>query len=150
MVATVGASVVGAGAAIYGGYQQKVAADQTAKQLELQGKENFAAAQRGADEQTRQAQLLASAQQAQAAGSGGGAGADAPTIVRLMTETAKRGEYNSESALFSGQAYQESANAAASAARAGGTNSFLGGFMGAAGRLTSGAGDFARIRKEFP
>lgn len=143
-VATVGSALVGAGTAIYSGYLQKQAADTTAHTLENQGKADFASAQRDALQKQLETKYLLSTQQAQAAASGAGAGSDAPTIVRMMTETAKRGELASENVMYTGDLYKHNFGASAAAAREGGDASFLGGFLGGAGRLISGAGDFAR------
>ena len=89
-IAGIAAAGVGAAATIYGGMETKRAADEAAKRDVTAGQAEFAAAQREAGERKLEGQLIMSRQQAAAAASGAGAGADAPTIVRLMTETSKR------------------------------------------------------------
>lgn len=153
-IATISAAVVGTGAAVYGAYQSgenakqqgasdREAAYMLAQQEEATGREDFAASQRDARERKLEGELIMSRQQAVAAGSGGGAGADAPTIIRLMTETAKRARYGEESVLAGGRARQDRYNASAAARRISGDNSFLGGIKGAQGALLSGIGSLA-------
>lgn len=143
-VASIGSAVVGAGAAVYSGYQQQQANDTTANNLETQAHAEFASSQRDAEEKQLEGQLTMSSQQAAAAASGAGAGAEAPTIVRLMTETAKRTQYASDSAEYTGEARASQYQQAANADRQGGQNSLLGGFASGIGRLVSGAGEYAR------
>lgn len=143
-IATVGSAIVGAGAAVYSGYQQQQAAQQTAKTLANQGKADFASAQRDALQKELETKYVLSAQQATAAASGGGAGADAPTIVRMMTETAKRGTLAGENAVYTGAQQRSNYFGAADAAKESGAASFLGGLAGGLGRLIGGAGDAGR------
>jgi hypothetical protein len=141
-----GAAVVGAGAAIYGAVQADKSAKQTAKQQEAMGRERFAASQRDALEARLQGRLAQSRQQAIAAASGGGAGLDAPSIVKLMTETGERSEYAAQVALYSGHSQKDYYYDAAAATRAGGRASLLGGVLRAAGTLAGGlaqAGEMA-------
>lgn len=146
-VATAGAAVVGAGAQIYQGMQQKEAADQTAHTLESQGKADFASAQRDSLQKELETKYLLSAQQAQAAASGAGAGTDAPTIVRMMTETAKRGTEAQENITYGGTARRDAYDKSAAAERSSGNMSFLGSLAGGVGTLIAGAGDYAKAKQ---
>lgn len=139
-IATGAAAVVGAGASVYSGYMQNQAAQEQAHQLESAGKEEFASAQRDAIEKRLQGQMVLSAQQASAAASGGGAGTDAPTIVRLMTETADRTEYAAESSLYGGLSRKNIYNQSAANTRVSGGNNFIGSLLEGVGTLLGGAG----------
>jgi len=153
-VAAIGAAVVGTGVSLYG---SSVAADNArkageaerqtqymlAQQEEAAGTEALASSQRDARERKLEGELIMSRQQAVAAASGGGAGADAPTIVRLMTETAKRSQYGQDSVIYTGEATRSKYNASAAARRMSGENSFLGGIQGAQGAYLSGIGSLA-------
>lgn len=149
-VASAGAAIVGAGAQVWQGVQQQEAAKQTAHTLENQGKADFATAQRAALEKDLETKYLLSAQRARAAASGGGAGTDAPTIVRMMTETVKRGELARENIMYSGESSQSRYNSSAAATREGGRLSFLGGLLGGAGTLLGGAGNSAKLMQQIP
>lgn len=142
-VATGAAAVVGAGAQIYSGYAQQqsdqAARAQQALQYEEQGRSEFAAAQRDAIERRLQGQIVLSAQQAAAAASGGGAGTEAPTIVRLMSETADRSDYGAASAQYVGAASQHTYDTSAANIRASKSNSFLGSLISGVGTLLGGA-----------
>lgn len=140
-VATAAAAVVGAGASIYQGYASYQAAQTQAHELEKAGTLSFANAQRDALEKRLQGRLILSQQQAAAAASGGGAGTDAPTVVRLMTETAQRAEYGAQSSLFQGYAERATANTSAENVRKTGFASFIGGLMRGVGSLAGGLGD---------
>lgn len=137
-VATAAAGVVSAGASIYSGWQANEAAKEQAHQLEIQGTEELAAAQRDAIERRLEARLTLSKQQAAAAASGGGAGADAPTIVRLMTETAQRADYGVQSTLFGGYSRRSTYFQSAKNARTTGGNNFIGSLLEGAGELLGG------------
>lgn len=146
---TAASAVIGAGAAIYGGIQANKAAQIEGKRLERQGKDEFAAAQREALEARLQGKLLQSRQQAVAAASGGGAGLDAPSIVKLMSETGERTDYAAAVAMAQGRQRQSYYNDAAASTRAGGGNSLVGSFLSAAGTLAGGIGRFGSQYREF-
>lgn len=140
--ASAGAGIVQAGATMYAGKQQQKAAYEAAKRDETAGQAEFAAAQREAEERKLEGQLVSSRQQAAAAASGGGAGGDAPTIVRLMTETAKRARYGVESTLFGGRQRRQSYFDTATSRRQTGDANFLGSILtgvGMAGEAISNA-----------
>lgn len=132
-----GAVVSGVGTVASG-----VAADRQARQdalnMEAQGKEELAAAQRDALQKRREGALLASRQQAVAAASGGGA--DDPTIVKLMTKAAGEAEYGAQTAMYGGISRQVGLNSAAAAKRREGKSSLLGGIVGGFGQTASGLG----------
>lgn len=137
---TAASAVIGAGASIYSGVEAKKAAQREAHQLEGQGREAFAANQRDALEARLQGKLLESRQQAVAAASGGGSGVDAPSIVKLMTETGERSDYAAEVAMYSGIQQKKNAYEAATVTRRGGQASLLGSILSATGTLAGGLG----------
>lgn len=96
-------ALVGAAGTVASGVAEKNASDFEAKQLEMKAMEEQAASQREAAQNTKEAELAMSRQQALAASSGGGAGADAPTIIKLMSDVAGQGELNQQSTLYGGQ-----------------------------------------------
>jgi hypothetical protein len=67
---------------------EKNAADFEAQQMEMKAKEEPLPAQRDALAKRKEGAIVNSRAQALAAASGGGAGTDAPTIVKLMSDTA--------------------------------------------------------------
>lgn len=146
----VAGTVVSAGASIYGGIKANEAAQLEGKQLIRQGKEEFAAAQRDALEARLQGKLLQSRQQAVAAASGGGAGTDAPSIMKLMTETGERTDYAAQVAMYQGESKRRYYTDAASAARTGGQNSLIGSVLKAVGTLAGGLGDAAGMVPDLP
>jgi hypothetical protein len=132
--AIVGGVAAGAGA-IYSGMETKKASDAAAKRSEAAGRSEFAASQREAEERKLEGALVMSRQQAAAAASGAGAGGDAPTIVRLMTETSKRATYGAETTLYGGQQRRQTYLDTAEAQRASGNASFLGSIFTGVGRV---------------
>jgi len=148
-IAVAASTVIGAGAAVYQGYATYQASQQQAHEVEKQGTASFAAAQRDALERRLQGKLLLSQQQAAAAASGGGAGTDAPTIVRLMTQTAQRTEYGAASALFQGYADKNNAELSAANIRKSGFASFIGGILSGVGTLAGGMGDTFNMADKY-
>lgn len=110
-----------------------------AKQEEAKAKEEFAASQREAEQAKREARFAQSRQQALAASSGGGSGSDAPTIVKLMSDTAAQGELNAASSLYGGQQRAIGLRDSAKARRRSGKASFLGSVLGGFGQAAGGA-----------
>ncbi|MFA7308414.1 MAG: hypothetical protein WC026_17285, partial [Hyphomicrobium sp.] len=102
-------------------------------QLEEKGKEELAASQRDAIQKRREGALINSRQQALAAASGAGAGSDAPTIVKLMTDTAGQAEYNAQVDLYGGKSRKEGLFNAAANRRREGKASLLGSVLGGFG-----------------
>ncbi len=139
-LAVMGIVAAGASAAasVYSGYETKRANDAAAARDVTAGQAEFAASQREAEQRKLEGQLISSRQQALAAASGAGAGADAPTIVRLMTETSKRSRYGEESTLYGGRARRQGYIDSAQAKRDTGNASFLGSILTGVGRLAEG------------
>jgi len=136
----VGAVVSGV-AAIGQGVAANNAAKFEAQQMEMRAKEETAAAQREADAKRREGALLNSRQQAIAAASGGGAGTDAPTIVKLMADTAGQAEYNAQSSMYGGLSRAAGLRDQAKARRAEGKASLLGSVFAGFGKTASGLAD---------
>lgn len=133
----IGAAISGIGT-ILGGVAANNAAQSEARQLEEKGKEELAASQRDAEVKRREGQLINSRQQALAAASGAGAGSDAPTIVKLMTDTAGQAEYNAQVDLYGGKSRKEGLFAAAENRRREGKASLLGSVLGGFGGFAKG------------
>lgn len=133
-------SLISAGGSIMQGMAANDAAQTEAAQLEERGKEDFAASQREALDKRREGRIVNSRAQALAAASG--AGADAPTIVRLMTDTAGQAEFNAASSLYGGTQRRKGMNDSARARRAEGQASLLGSVFDAAGTIAGGGSKF--------
>lgn len=142
-LALIGSLVQGIGA-IAGGISANNAAQEEARQLEARGKEEFAASQREALDRRKEGRVLNSRTQALAAASG--AGADAPTIVRLMSDTAGQAEYGAQTDLYGGKQRRAGMRDSARASRATGEASLMGSFFDAAGSVLSGGSNFASSR----
>jgi hypothetical protein len=147
-IATIIAGVVSAGAAvvstvstIQAGAAQQQAMEAAAKRDELAGKNEFAAAQRQADERRLEGQLIMSKQQAYAAASGGGSGADAPTMAKILTDTGERVRMGTESVMYQGASARDDYFAAAEAKRTTGGADFFGSILKGVGTLAGGVGD---------
>jgi hypothetical protein len=138
---TAASAVVGAGAQVYSGIQADKAAKKQALQLQTQGQAEFASAQRDALEARLQGKLLESRQMAAAAASGGGAGLDAPSIVKLMSETGDRTEYAAQAAMYAGVRKKQYYNDEAANARSAGRNNLIGSVLSSFGTLAGGFGD---------
>lgn len=139
-LAILGIAAAGASAAatVYSGWETKRAADDAAKRDERAGQAEFAASQREAQERRLEGELILSRQQAAAAASGAGASDDAPTIVRLMTETAKRVQYGVETTMYGGRARRQGYYDTAEARRQTGNASFLGSILTGVGQFAEG------------
>lgn len=147
-IASLAATGIGVASNIFAGQQRAEAERATAAREEARGRAEFAASQRQAEERKMEARLILSRQQAAAAASGGGAGADAPTIVRIMSETSRRGEFGRESVIYAGQTARDAYYESAGARRRAADNSFLGGILSGIGTGVAGIGRFAEIRAE--
>ncbi len=127
--------VASAGATIYAGNETRKASNAAAKRAETAGQAEFAASQREAQERKLEGALIESRQQAGAAASGGGAGSDAPTIVKIMTETRKRVDYGVASTMAGGRNRKQGYIDRAEATRASGNASFLGSILTGVGQV---------------
>lgn len=138
------ASVVGTGVSALGAIQQgraaQAAADYEAKQMGIKGAEERAAAGREAQMKRKEGELALSRQQALAAASGAGAGTDAPTIVKLMSDTAGQSAYNAGVVNYGGESRAQGLFDSARGRRASGKASYLGSVIGGFGQAASGLG----------
>lgn len=125
------------------GKAEKANQDYLAKQDEMKSKEETAAAQREAQQNRNEAELATSRAQALAASSGGGAGTDAPTIVKLMSDTAGQGELNAQTTNYGGLERASGLLDSAKGRRASGKASLMGSYLGAFGQAASG---FSKIK----
>lgn len=131
-----------AGLGLVGSIASGVAADNAAQfeaaQMEAKGKEEFAAAQREAQAKRREGALVNSRAQALAAASGAGAGTDAPTIVKLMSDTTGEAAYNASTVMYGGEQRKRGLFDSARGRRAEGRASLLGGILGGVGQFAGG------------
>lgn len=143
-------TAVGAAGTIAAGKAEQQSAEYEAQQMKIKAAEEQAAAQREAQAKRREGALVQSRQQALAAASGAGAGFDAPTITKLMLDTAGEAEYNAQTVMYGGRSRAQGLMDAANARKASGRASYLGSQMGAFGQLAGGFGglasDFAKNR----
>ncbi|MEN3145687.1 hypothetical protein ABCW43_00070 [Neorhizobium sp. IRAMC:178] len=137
-------SLLGAAGTIAAGQAEKKNQDYLAKQEEMRGQEEFAASQREAGQQRKEADLAMSRAQALAASSGGGAGTDAPTIVKIMSDTAGQGELNAGTTMYGGISRRSGLYDSAKGRRAAGKASLMGSVLSGFGQAASGIG------KAFP
>lgn len=137
-----GFELIGALVSGVGTIAQGVAANNAAKfeaqQMDMKAKEERAASQREAAQDRKEAQLAMSRQQALAAASGGGSGVDAPTIVKLMSDTAGQGELNAQMRMYGGEQRARGLMDSAKARRMSGRASLLGSFAGGFGQAAKG------------
>lgn len=140
------APYIAGGAEILGGVAENRNARFEAQQLDAKAKEEIAASQREAQDKRKEAALVNSRAQAIAAASGGGAGVDAPSIVKIMSDTAGQGEYNAQAAMYGGATRAAGLRASAAARRRSGSASLLGSVASGFGRAATGFGSnpFAR------
>lgn len=135
---------IGTGVSALGTVAQGAAAKRSAEfeaeQLEMKSAEERAAAGREAAQKRREGELVASRQQALAAASGAGAGTDAPTIVKLMTDTAGQADLNARVVQSGGESRARGLFDSAKGRRASGRASFLGSTIGGFGQAASGFG----------
>jgi hypothetical protein len=127
-----GAGTIAAGAA------EKQSADFEAAQMDMKAKEEVAAAQRDAIAKRKEGEILNSRAQALAAASGAGAGTDAPTIVKLMGQTAGEADYNAQTAMYGGYSRAAGLRDSAKARRMSGNASLLGSVLGGFGSMAGG------------
>ncbi|MBZ9873075.1 hypothetical protein LB542_19700 [Mesorhizobium sp. BR1-1-9] len=136
-----GAVVSGVGT-VASGVAEKRSADYEAAQMDMKAKEETAAAQRDAIAKRREGAILNSRAQALAAASGGGAGTDAPTIVRLMGQTAGEADYNAQTAMYGGYSRAAGLRDSAKGRRASGNASLLGSVIGGFGTTAKGLASY--------
>lgn len=139
-IAAIAGTAISAAGTIAAGQAEKRNADYVAKQEEMKAQEEFAASQREAQQYKREASLAQSRAQALAAASGGGAGTDAPTIVKIMSDTAGQGQLNAGTALYGGISRRAGLMDSARGRRAAGRASLMGSYLSAFGQTASGLG----------
>ena len=142
-------ALVGAAGTVASGVAANRAAQQDALNMEAQGKEELAASQREADAKRREGRLVNSRAQLLAAASGAGAGDDAPTIVKLMSETSGQAEYNAQTAMFGGYSRKDGMIQGAKARRSEGKSMLVGSVFSGLGQAASGFGQAYRRKAEF-
>lgn len=132
------AGIVSAVGTIAAGKAEQNNQNYLAKQEDMKAKEEMASSQREAQQNLNEADLANSRAQALAASSGGGAGAEAPTIVRLMSDTAGQGTLNANTTLYGGMERAAGLKDSAKGRRAAGKASFLGSVLGGFGQAAGG------------
>jgi hypothetical protein len=130
-----GLSTVGT---IAGGVAEKNSADFEAQQMDMKAKEEVAASQRDALAKRKEGAVINSRAQALAAASGGGAGTDAPTIVKLMSDTAGEADYNAQTSMYGGYSRAAGLRDSAKGRRASGKASLLGSVFAGFGQAAKG------------
>jgi hypothetical protein len=101
-----------------GGADQRRLTNFQADQLDYNAGQSKAAAQRNAFEERRKARLVSSRAQAVAAASG--SGASDPTVLNIMGDITRQGEYNALTALYNGDVQAHDQRFAAQTRRASG------------------------------
>jgi hypothetical protein len=137
-VASIAGTALTAAGTLTSGKAERNNQEYIAKQEDMKAKEELAASQREAIQNRREAVFANSRAQALAASSGGGAGADAPTIVKLMSDTAGQGELNAATSMYGGQQRAAGLMDSAKGRRASGRASYLGSQLGAFGQVAGG------------
>jgi CRISPR/Cas system CSM-associated protein Csm5 (group 7 of RAMP superfamily) len=132
------AGIVSAVGTIAAGKAEQNNQNYVAKQEDMKAKEEMASSQREAQQNLNEADLANSRAQALAASSGGGAGAEAPTIVKLMSDTAGQGTLNANTTLYGGMERASGLRDSAKGRRAAGKASFLGSVLGGFGQAAGG------------
>lgn len=138
-LAGTGLSAIGS---LAGGAAANASAKSQAAQMEAQAKSERVKAQRQAFDQRKQADLMGSRAQALAASSGAGASADAPSVVKIMSDIAGRGEQNAQTAMWNGEENARSLEYGAKMTRKTGSASMLGSLLGAGSTLGTGIANY--------
>jgi hypothetical protein len=136
--------LISAAGTIAGGVAENRNAQFEAQQLDMKAKEETAAGQRDAEQKRREGVLVNSRAQALAAASGAGAGDDAPTIVKLMSQTSGEAEYNAGSSLYGGYSRASGLRDSAKGRRASGRASLLGSVFGGLGQAAGAFGTYGK------
>jgi hypothetical protein len=139
-------AALGSGLSALGGISAGAAENANAKfeaaQMDMKAKEETAAAQRDAMAKQREGRIVNSRAQAVAAASGAGAGTDAPTIVKLMKDTAGEAQYNADTAMYGGYSRAAGLRDSARGRRASGKASLLGSVLGGFGGVAKTVSGF--------
>lgn len=135
-------SVVSAAGTIAAGNAQQEAAEYEAKQLEIKGKEERAAAQKEGQQYERRTELALS--QLQARGAAGGFTSTDPTSLALADEITKYGTFQQQLSQYGGESRQEGLKAQAGVRRIEGAAAAKGAKLAAVGTILGGFGSAAK------
>lgn len=138
-VAQIGGTIVGAAGQIASGEAAKKDAEFQAQQLDIRGKQEFAAAQYEARQVARNTQLARSAIQARSAASG--LGPTDATVLNTEADVASYGKEQELLALAVGEMSRRQAEYQAQSLRTTGQASATGAYYGAAGTILGGLGN---------
>ena len=133
-------SIISAVGTIAAGQQAQAAANFQAKQLEQQGVQELAASQRESYEFKQNKERALSRQVAVAASSG--LSASDPSVLYLAGETAARGRYQEEMAIYTGQERKQGLETQAKVTRMSGQAAAQGAGFSAAGTILGGFASF--------
>lgn len=147
LLAIVGTAVSAAGT-VYGAVSGAAGARAEAQSMNIKAKQERAAGERQANERRREAALVQSRQRAVAAASGGGA--SDPSVLRLMSGVAERGELNAQTEMFNADSAATSLQNQAAALRANASQQMVAGLIGAGSTMLSGASDFMTKYRTTP
>lgn len=142
LIAGLAGTALSAVGAIASGNAQSAGLKAQAAAAERQASEERAASQREAMVRAKEARLMMSRQQAVAAASGGGA--TDPTVLDIMGDTAQQGEFNTQSALYEGEARGRGLEDQAAISRMQARQAKLAGFIGAGSTMLSGVSEFSK------
>jgi hypothetical protein len=131
-------TLISAGGTILSGVAANNQAKSEALAMEAQGREEFAASQREAEQKKREGRIAMSRQQAVAAASGGGA--DDASIIKLMTRTAGESDFNARTVMYGGEQRKRGLFDSARNRRTSGQASLLGSVFAATGQAFKGLG----------
>ena len=140
-VASLAAGGLSAMGSIQQGKAQQAALNFEAEQHKRQAAEERAASQRDALEKRHEGELAMSRQKAIAGASG--AGVVTPSILDIYGETAQKGEYNAQTALYGGESRARGQLDEAAAAKFKGKAARQASYYDAAGSILSGIGSAA-------
>jgi hypothetical protein len=135
-------SLVSAAGTMAAGKAQQEAAEHEAKQLEIKGKEERAAAQREGQEYERKTDLALSTLQAR--GSTSGFTATDPTSLALADEITRYGTYQQQMSMYGGESRQEGLKGQAEARRLEGAAARKGAQYAAMGTILGGVSGLAK------
>ena len=139
LAAGVVTTLVSAVGTIASGASAKSAADWRAEQMRAQGVQVLAGSQRQAEDKQLQEKYVQSKLVSEASASG--ASATDPTVVKLGSDIAGRGEQQALMDLYNGQTQKNGLDANAGAEEASGSAARSGSYFGAAGTLIGGIGN---------
>tara|TARA_R110000868_G_scaffold122871_4_gene325748 strand:+ start:4759 stop:5307 length:549 start_codon:yes stop_codon:yes gene_type:complete len=145
--ASVGGTIVQAGAYRKQGISDQAAANYEAAQLDLLANEEYAAAQRESLEVGRQTDILQGRGRAVAAASG--AGASDVTVRNIQAEVQNQGDYRQNLAMYGGAQRRLGLRAQAEATRMAGRASLQGSKLSAFGTILGGFGNSATNAASF-